>query len=222
MELETCCAATYDEAVEWLQSPEDGARLLKALDVERLTSRSLRRVVDVDFAAKLDWHLDVRPISLAAAKDFNRRHHDHAPAPMAGWRFGGAIWNGDTMLGIVMVGRPASRVLQARDAGLVEVNRLCLDRGTPRDLRWKAASSLYRWAGHQAALRGYTRIQTYTLRDDESGMSLRYARWKPVGESKGGTWDTPSRPRKTYSGPTGRKIRWERKLSPTLPLASAA
>jgi hypothetical protein len=55
---------------------------------------------------------------------------------------------------------------------------------------------------------GYRKIVTYTLAS-EPGTSLVAAGWKLIGERKGGTWNTPSRPR-VDKHPTQKKLRWER------------
>ena len=80
----------------------------------------------------LDWKLEIRPVSFAAAAGFVRRHHVHNAAPVA-WRYGAAIANGPTrLLGVVMVGNSVARGLMGR--GTAEVNRLCIRRDVPRVL----------------------------------------------------------------------------------------
>ena len=71
-------------------------------------------------------------------------------------------------------------------------------------------------AGGRAAAVGRSKIITYTLAE-ETGMSLRYARWsRDPHASKGGSWDRPSRPREDKA-PTGPKVRWYRDLRPREP-----
>jgi hypothetical protein len=219
-----CCEATETEALEWLQDPTDGAALMRALGIEHLSPLgSLRRVADDGMGhLELDWQISVElagpghRVSYGEVKRFIQQHHGHAKNTNATWRFGGAIWNGPTMLGVIWVGNPVSKELMLRDRGLIEVNRLCLDFGIPDHLRWKAASTAYRWAASEAERRGFTSIQTYTLADEESGMSLRYARWKVLDENAGGkSWNSKSRHRPNKTTP-GRKIRWGKKLHPTV------
>jgi hypothetical protein len=224
--LAGCCEAVEAEAMEWLRDPEDGAALLRALDLEALVPGRghIRRVIEDDCRLRLDWNIEVRLIlrhdrfTRGHAREFIRRHHGHARNTNAAWRFGCTIWNGPLMLGVVWVGNPVSRVLMKRDPGLIEVNRLCLDRSVSRQLRWKAASVGYNWAAKEAERRGFTSIQTYTLADSETGMSLRYARWKVWDDDAGGkTWDSPARVRKNSTAP-GRKVRWGKHLRPVAPI----
>lgn len=224
-----CCEATETEALEWLRDPTDGAALMQALGVEQLNPDlgPLRRVANDGMGhLELDWQISVElagpghRVSYGEVKYFIQQHHEHAKNTNATWRFGASIWNGGTMLGVIWVGNPVSRELMTRNPGLVEVNRLCLDFGVPDHLRWKAASTAYRWAASEAERRGFTSIQTYTLADEESGMSLRYARWKVLDENAGGrTWHSKSRNRPNATAP-GRKIRWGKKLRPIVQLAA--
>lgn len=211
--LECCCEALQTEILFELETgPEERLALMNSLDAAgHLGARSLRRVAESDGQWLLDCDLDIRPISFSAAKAFIARHHDHCPPPQ-GWRYGAAIWNGMTCVGVVTVGRPVARALPQYT--WVEVNRLCVDRSLPDALRWKACSSLYTFAWEEAARRGFQRIITYTL-ETEDGMSLRYARWKPEHRTAGGSHSSKRRPRVDKT-PTVPKIRWTR------PLANAA
>jgi hypothetical protein len=86
-----------------------------------------------------------------------------------------------------------------------------------KKLRYKAAGLAYGWAAQEAERRGRSKIITYTLAE-ESGISLRYARWsRDPHVSKGGSWDRPSR-RREDKAPTGRKMRWYRDLHPLEPV----
>ena len=90
------------------------------------------------------------------------------------------------MVGVAIVGRPVAR---SRDDGrTLEVTRLCTD-GTRN-----VCSFLYGRAAKAAFALGYSRIGTY-IRADEAGASLYAANWRLVGETKGRSWDCPSRPR---------------------------
>ncbi len=148
-------------------------------------------------------------MKLAEAKAFVRRFHAHNPAPPAGWKFGASIFNGPQLLGVVIIGRPVARRIDA--AATVEVTRLCLRRDIAAGLRWNAASMLYGWAAKEARRRRFASIITYTLKDLEPGTSLIAAGWKRDGESRGGSWSRPSRPRidKASLGP---KVRWRKQL----------
>lgn len=183
--------------------------------LESATGYRVRRIVDDDGAAILaDYVLRVEPIEQKRAKRFVRDHHAHNPPP-AGDPFPAGIRNGPMLVGVVIVGRPTARLLPQEE--WAEVTRLCLDRGLSSKLRYKAASMANGWAADEAERRGRCKIITYTLRR-ESGLSLRYSRWKrdPV-ESKGGSRNRPSRPREDKA-PTMPKVRWFRDLRPREPL----
>jgi hypothetical protein len=140
--------------------------------------------------------------------DFIREHHRHHRNPPAGWKFGVAVYNGDVLVGVAVVGRPVSRVIQQREPGTLEVTRCCTA-GDHR-LRRHAASKLYGLAAREAKKLGATKLITYTL-ETEEGVSLRAAGWTPVARTKGGSWNTPARPR-TDKAPTCKKIRWEKEV----------
>lgn len=142
----------------------------------------------------------VTPVSLDEANAFVRDHHRHHE-PVIGHKFSiGAAW-GDVLIGVVIVGRPVSRV---RDDGrTLEVTRLCTDgvrrplgrlnrRGEPCFVN--AASFLYARALRAAFALGYARLGTY-IRADEGGTSLRAVGWRLIGQTKGRSWDCQSRPR---------------------------
>lgn len=143
--------------------------------------------------------LNRAPISLAEANAFVARLHRHHP-PVLGHKFSIAAYDQDRLCGVVIVGRPVSRM---RDDGwTLEVTRLCTD-GTPN-----SCSYLYGAAARAAFALGYRRIGTYTL-PDEGGASLRASGWHLIGERGGGSWSRSRRPRKTVA-PTETKLLWER------------
>ena len=156
-------------------------------------------------------------MSFARAADFVRRHHTHNAAPTA-WRYGAAIVNGSTLLGVVMIGNPVACGLMGR--GTVEVNRLCIRRDVPRTLAWNACSQLYGWAAREAEVRGFERIVTYT-RADEEGGSLRAAGWNRDAQVRGRSWSSPTRPRIDLA-PLIDKHRWSRALKPRHPVPQPA
>jgi hypothetical protein len=110
---------------------------------------------------------------------YHRHHHD-----VVGHKFSiGAVADG-TLVGVVIVGRPVSRM---RDDGkTLEVTRLCTDGSK------NACSFLYGCAARAAFSLGYERIGTY-IRLDEPGTSLVAAGWRRMGLAGGGSWDRPSR-----------------------------
>ena len=125
------------------------------------------------------------PIGWREAKEFVERTHRHHFSPQ-GWKFGlGVEFNGK-LVGVVMVGRPVSRMLD--DGKTAEVIRLATD-GTPN-----ACSFLYARARKIAITMGFERVITYIL-DSEPGTSLKAAGWKYVRTGGGGSWSRPSRKR---------------------------
>lgn len=139
-----------------------------------------------------------RPVSLESANAFIERHHRHHK-PVRGHKYSIAAYLADALVGVVIVGRPVSRI---RDDGLtLEITRLCTD-GTRN-----ACSFLTGKASRAAFALGFKRIGTYILLG-ETGIGLRAAGWKLISETRGGSWDCPSRPR-TDKHPTVPKALWE-------------
>jgi len=142
--------------------------------------------------------LELQPVSYREACEFVRRHHSHHKPPQ-GHKFSIAVNDGSEIVGVVMVGRPVSRML---DTGWVaEVTRCCTD-GTRH-----AASKLYAAAWRAARAMGYKRLITYTLKQ-ERGTSLTAAGYQIIGETRGGSWNCEGRPR-IDKHPLGQKVLWE-------------
>lgn len=221
--LSTCCEA-YHEAIleelndcelqaekDWRRGFAEWFRDETGIDVRRIYGS------ESEGALRLDYGLTLGRIARDEAKAFVREHHRHNPPP-AGWKWGHAIYNGDDLIGVAMIGRPVARLLD--DGTRVEVNRVCVREDVDRELAWNACSMLYGAAAREAKARGFETILTYTL-ETEAGTTLKAAGWTPVAKTKGGTWDRKGRAR-TDKAPTCRKIRWERELSTTRRLAAAA
>lgn len=139
-------------------------------------------------------------IDLDEANAFVATHHRHH-TPVVGHKFSIAAVSGETIVGVVIVGRPVSRM---RDDGeTLEVTRLCTDGHK------NACSFLYGAAARATFALGYRRIGTYTL-PQEGGASLRGAGWKLIGERGGGAWGRRGRPR-VDKHPTQEKLFWEAK-----------
>ena len=138
-------------------------------------------------------------IGLDEANAFVAAHHRHH-RPVVGHLFSIGAVAGDTIVGVVIVGRPVSRM---RDNGqTAEVTRLCTD-GTKN-----ACSFLYGAAARAAFALGYQTIGTYILAT-EPGTSLTGAGWTLIGERGGGSWSCASRPR-VDKHPTQTKLLFER------------
>ena len=147
--------------------------------------------------------LELQPITFEEACVFIRLHHSHHLPPV-GWKFGVAVNDGARVVGVNTFGRPVSRMLD--DGWTLEVTRCCTD-GTVKN----TASMLYGAAWRAVKALGYRRLITYTL-IEESGMSLKAAGWKALYDTRGGSWDVPSRPR-IDKHPTGQKTLWEAPLT---------
>lgn len=142
--------------------------------------------------------LQIVPCSIQDAKEYVDKFHRHHKPPVSGL-FAVAVAHGDNgICGVAIVGRPVARRLQ--DTWTAEVTRVATD-GTKN-----ACSILYAACWRASRALGYRRLITYTLKS-ESGTSLRAAGWKTVGETKGRSWDVPSRPR-IDKHPLCERLRW--------------
>jgi hypothetical protein len=140
------------------------------------------------------------PVSLREANAFVERLHRHH-GPTRGHKFAVGVGSSDGVLrGVAIAGRPVARHLD--DGVTLEVLRVCTD-GTPN-----VCSMLYGAVRRAAVAMGYPprRVITYTLAT-EPGTSLRAAGWVRDAETRGESWDRPSRAR-TDRHPTTPKIRW--------------
>lgn len=145
------------------------------------------------------------PLSLKEAQEFvNRFHRHHNASYRDKFRIG--LVKDKNLVGVVMVGRPVSRVLD--DKLTLEVNRCCVLDGNRN-----ACSMLYGAAARVAKNLGYSKIVTYTL-DFESGSSLRAVGWTLESSVKGQNWNRPSREREQKSDyQTFDKYRWGKVLA---------
>lgn len=141
------------------------------------------------------------PITLREANAFVAKHHRHHK-PARGCKFVVAVVDAVRRVycGVAVVGRPVSRVIQAREPLTCEIVRVCTD-GTRN-----ACSFLYGRCRKVAFALGYRKVITYTL-PEEGGVSLRAAGFQLEATVDGGSWSCPSRPR-VDSAPTGEKWRW--------------
>ena len=144
--------------------------------------------------------LHIVPVDLATAREFVAAHHRHHGPPI-GHKFSVGVARGETLVGVAIIGRPVSRVIQSEGATL-EVIRSATD-GTRN-----ANSMLYGAARRVAFALGYDRLITYT-QDGETGASLRAAGYRVVAQrpARAG-WDTPSRPRENRGDYITRTL-WE-------------
>ena len=141
--------------------------------------------------------LHLSPITLREACLFVAQHHRHHRPPQGGL-FAVAAADGESIVGVAIIGRPVARMLQ--DGYTAEVTRVAT-RGDKN-----ACSMLYAAAWRACRALGYRRLLTYTLAA-EPGTSLRAAGWSEVGKVKGQSWHRAGRPRVDEN--LGDKIRWE-------------
>ena len=138
-------------------------------------------------------------IDLAEANAFVAQYHRHHK-PVIGHMFSIGAALDDKIVGVVIVGRPVARM---RDDGVTaEVTRLCTDGSA------NACSFLYGAAARAAFALGFKRIGTYILAS-EPGTSLMASGWRQIGEVRGRSWTTPSRPR-VDKHPTQDKLLFEK------------
>ncbi len=145
-------------------------------------------------------------LELKEANDFISLHHRHHK-PVTGHRFsiGCRVARiDDILVGAAIVGRPVGGTHQYE---WLEVTRLCTD-GTPN-----ACSFLYGAAVRAGKALGYSRIQTYILKE-ESGVSLKASGWKFERMSHPPGWhhDGPRAARKVEPHLMDRKQLWYRDL----------
>lgn len=144
--------------------------------------------------------LQLQPIKQDEAKTYVDQYHRHHKAPR-GSLFQIAVNDGEKVVGVIIVGRPVSRIINKREPLTCEVTRCCTD-GTKH-----AASKLYAAAWRAARAMGYTRMITYTLAS-EPGTSLIACGFKELYKTTGKSWNTPSRKR-VDKHPLGQKTLWE-------------
>lgn len=150
-------------------------------------------------------------MELKDANAFVGAYHRHH-RPVIGHKFSlGAVMGGQ-VVGVAIIGRPVARGLQ--DGWTLEVTRLATDgkeyfvtdrRGRRHKLG--VCSFLYGAAARATFALGYRRLGTYIMAS-EPGTSLVAAGWRLVGEVRGRSWTTPSRPR-VDKHPTLDKLRYE-------------
>ncbi len=140
------------------------------------------------------------PITRDEARAYVLAHHRHHKFP-AGYKFAIGARKNDELVGVVLVGRPTARMLQASEPFTAEVTRLCS--AGERNV----CSFLYAAARRTAFAMGYTRIVTYIL-VSEPGTSLKASGWTFVKVTGGGSWDRPSRAR-VDKAPLEEKQLWE-------------
>lgn len=128
--------------------------------------------------------MKITPIFQKEAFAFITFQHRHHKKPVGSIFQLGLSDKDGLLIGVAVVGRPVSRMLQ--DGRTCEVTRLCTDGSK------NACSKLYSACARIAKEMGYKSIITYIL-NSEKGTSLRAAGWEFKGERGGGKWSRPSR-----------------------------
>jgi hypothetical protein len=143
------------------------------------------------------------PLTLREAREFVRNFHRHNKPPQGGL-FAVGVSDGESLVGVAIVGRPVA--LKLDNGFTAEVVRTCVNEAAPLG----ACSFLYARCWHAARALGWRRLVTYTLQS-ESGASLRGAGWRVVAELKANdpkAWQ--SRPGREWQAVVGQaKLRWE-------------
>jgi len=142
------------------------------------------------------------PCTIREAKKFVREHHRHAPR-VTGAILAIGLEHEHQMIGVGLLGRPSSRMLDA-DRFTAEAIRVCVRDGAPKGAGSKLTSRLKRiWQ-----LQGGIWFKTYTLAS-ESGDSLRGAGAQIDREIKRRKWSCASRPRADREIEGHDKFRWD-------------
>lgn len=142
--------------------------------------------------------LIIKPIHLKSAKEYVKQHHRHNIPPVGG-KFAISCFDGETLCGVAICGRPTARRLDNGET--LEIYRNCTD-GT-----MNACSKLYGACLRIAKAMGYKKVITYTLKS-ENGASLKASNFLYSGEAGGVAW-TGKRKRNYYISPEEMKNRWE-------------
>ena len=148
--------------------------------------------------------MKAKPMSQRQAKEWVTTHYNNNKTPH-GDIFRVAAEHDCKIVGVAMVGRPVSRVLQ--DRGGAEVLRMCLIEGAPKN----TASFLYGRCIRAAKALGYTALYTYSLEFEEAA-SIRAASFVEDGKVKGRSWASKGRPRTDQPFQRLDKVRWMKPL----------
>lgn len=150
---------------------------------------------------------EIHPCSIRSlVNGFLEKHH--YLGRVAGWKVCGVLWSDHfTWDGLVVVSRPVARMV---DKDTVEVTRLCLRRGAPKN----SGSRLLGWATRWAVKNGYRRVITYAdPSQGHTGVIYRAANFRADGttSAKAGGWGNGGKRvrRRPSEGPKLRFV-WEK------------
>lgn len=151
--------------------------------------------------------LSVVQITLDESKGYVGDFHAHSdPTLSHKWSLG-AVADG-RIVGVAVIGRPTSPVLQNGDPWALEVLRVCVERDESGKGYRNACSFLYGASWRSIKAMGYLRAVTYT-KDGENGASLRAAGWVSISyrRARKSGWD--SREGRKSGGERVGGERWE-------------
>jgi N-acetylglutamate synthase-like GNAT family acetyltransferase len=146
------------------------------------------------------------PKSQKVVKAFIEKHHRHLPTAPVGDKTRFSIFNGDDLVGVCMIGRPARTI---QDGKTMCVTRLAVDESLGNKLTHDACSQLLGACKRWCKRNGIERLFTYTL-STESGSSVKAAGFKFVGNTKTSSkgHSRKGRPRKLNGLEAVKKNRW--------------
>lgn len=139
-------------------------------------------------------------VSRSEANEVIREWHSHLK-PVVGAIFQLGAFDGDTLVGVVVVGRPSSREYDYRK--VTEVTRLCTNGHK------NAASKLLGAAHRTATAMGFEKLISYTL-DGEAATSYRAAGWTQTAQLPARTWRRSEGTERANEVAVHAKKRWER------------
>lgn len=122
--------------------------------------------------------MNLRPVTLREANEFVENFHRHnGRTARDGGKFAIGVEEEGQLVGVAIIGNPISATFM--DGYTAEVLRVCIGDGGPKN----CCSMLYSAAWRAWRAMGGRKLVTYTLKS-ETGVSLRAAGWKIVGETK--------------------------------------
>lgn len=160
--------------------------------------------------------LRVTPCTISEANRYVKHFHRHR-RPVRAALFAVQVTDAlGVVRGVAIVGRPVARLFDVGVNGHMKRRVAELQR-VATDTTWNVPSLFYGAARRIAREMGFERIITYTLKDEESGASLRAAGWTCAEETGGQQWESASRWRRFDPLYNKKKYRWECGLNPAFP-----
>jgi hypothetical protein len=151
----------------------------------------------------MSTNLFLIPVTLRQANEFAAAFHRHNK-PTQGGKWAVGVSDGESLVGVGIVGRPIARLLD--DGWTAEVLRNCC-----RDGAKNAASMIYGACWRAWRAMGGKRLITYTLAT-EAGTSLRASGFRIVAQVQTGQWsrERAGRFREYQAISDQQKFRWEK------------